>query len=310
MGGGADQSGIILPTGVLATLEAEHAATPATPPPGSPAQLQTPPLGGVSAICIDANSYLQVQVLPSPGPSTVVPNVSLQVNTRTIDPNGSIVNNVYTFTANLAAGLTYTEPLPLGYLLSLSVNTLTPGVVTGVCFVIAGITHQLGANQLPDIPLASGYVCTLTPVGWPSGILHDVSDGEGYYGQLGPFQTSGGGTYTYTIVDQFIQLEGIRFTFGAGTTVANRWPAVSLIVPGYSALMIAMANTAVVADGVFAYWFIPQFPYVSYGLNADVVGPLAYVERISVGTQIQVTAQNFQTGDTINTIIFFCRFWS
>jgi len=302
-------TGVVLPAGLLATLEAEGAAaqaaaaqSPAVSNPGLP--------GGVAAMPVDAQTWLQFVLAEWPLVYNNPTSVSCVLNARILNPNGTITNNQYSITFSATGGQNQRFSMPPGYLLGVTLTCTTANVPSGAYFCLVGLVHQNAANQTFDVLLICDYLTSLNPLAWPCGILHAMGDGPG-----APFAFQGtnppaGSAYTVTLDEALFQLQNVTVSFTTSATAANR----SVFVyasppPGTLVITIAVSPALQVASTTLEYTFMMGGPTVTI-VPGNEYGPIAGPIRLPYGTIVGISALQLQAGDQLSAIYLIGTLWS
>lgn len=310
MGASPDQSGITIPPGVLATLEAENAAAAAAGPSASAVQPAGNLPGGVAAFPVDQQTFLQISVPPYSGAASPPAVISLSVNTRTVNPDGTITNSQYTASFAPTAGLNNQYPMPPGYLMSVAVNCLTPNIVTGLLFCMVGAIHQASPGQPFDALFVADYLNSTNSLGWPFGVLHGLTDGAGFPLTVAPANPPAGTLLSYTVTDQYFMLTGVTNTLATAVAVANRQMLILALPPGGTYACLGMAAQIQTASlNLTYYWAAGLTPVGAAGAPYQL-NPLAQSQMLPVNSVIYVTCANLQGADQIGGVVLSGRVWS
>jgi len=306
----ADTSGIMLPADVQAAADQEAAQI--APVPSSPAPTPVPLPGGVSAFPVDFCTNLQCQILPVGGAvaAALPASVTVMVAGKILNSDGSITNCQWPNTFAPSAGLYFNSDLAPGYLLSMAVTLQTPGIPSGALFCVLGLCHQNAPPQPLDAVLISGYVTSSNPLGWPSGVLHDVGDGPGCPVYVYPPNPGAGNLVAYVVSDLYLQPTAVTFTLSTSGTVTSRTPWVFYGYGGVAYWSLGIASILQPASTVVVYEFSLGSGTMPSALNVFYVGPIATGVRMVSGMTLYINAQQFQPGDAFSGISIQGNAWT
>jgi hypothetical protein len=265
--------------------------------------------GGVSAMPIDAATFLQVIIPPVPSFAPAGTKISVTITARILAPDGTLSYCRWDNTFDVTVGLTFNSDLAPGYLLSVCATTTTAGVVDGAVYAIIGLTHQSNPGVPLDTLLVSSYISTYVPVGWPNGILRTLSDGNGFALTVVTALPAPGTNLNYTIVDQYVSLIGVNTGLITGVAVANR--IVQLVVKpgGGQDTIIGQAVNAQAGSLDLVYYFgVGQPLYGAVGVSPQYV-PFDPGMILRAGDVVRIAVQNKQAADQVYQSLIFGRAW-
>jgi len=300
---------ITLPPSVVSTLEAA-ASTPPSPGPGSGGQIQpTEAAGGVSAVPVDASTFIQVAVLPNPNPLYSTTTVSVSICARLMDASGNLNYSRWDNSFAVSAGITFQALLLPGYLISLAVTCNTASIPSGVLFVVGGLVHQANTGLPLDTLLLSSYVSSFAPAGWPAGALTDVSADQGAPCTI-PFGASAPGAHcTLTVPDAYFLPLAAYVGFTTSVAVANREVFMYASIAGGPAVYLAICPNTQAAGLTVGYLFMPTVsPFAPPALDTQVVG-LTSELLTPGGTVITIAAAAIQAADQFANGYVYGRAW-
>jgi len=306
----ADTSGIMLPADV--TAAADQAAAQAAPVPSSPAPTPVPLPGGVSAFPVDFCTNLQCQILPVGGAvaAALPASVTVMVAGKILNSDGSITNCQWPNTFAPSAGLYFNSDLAPGYLLSIGVTLQTAGIPSGALFCVLGLCHQSAPPQPLDAVLISGYVTSSNPLGWPSGVLHDVGDGPGCPVYVYPANPGAGNLLAYPVTDLYFQPTAVTFTLNTSAVVAGRTPWVFYGFAGVAYWSLGITSLSQAASSSNTYEFSQGSGTMPAGLTSFYVGPIATGVRLVSGMTLYINVIGFQAGDALINIAIQGNAWT
>ena len=301
--------GVVLPDEVTADITA--AAQEPLPASNTPTpQFQTTALpGGVSAIPVDASTYLQITVVPNPSFPNPAGGVTVFLTAKILQPSGTITNCLYTYTFSITAGLLQVSDMAPGYLLAVAVSVGTAFVPDGALYAVVGLLHQPNSGQPLDALLISGYVSSLQPTGWPEAILRTVSDGNGWSFGLRPTSPALGADWIYQVVDAQLELTSVALTLTAAVTVANRYVTIYISVAGGSEATVGACATAQTAGTAVEYQFSAGLPASSITAAGIQFCTLANPILLNAEGVMGTDTNGLQAGDQISNIALTGRAW-
>jgi hypothetical protein len=301
--------GVALTDDVVQQINTQAAA--ALPPPNQPTPqiVETPIAGGVSAVPIDASTYLQITIPANPTFPNPAGGVTILLTAKILTPNGTITNCLYTYTFNISSGLLQVADLAPGYLLSVAVTCGTAGIPDCALYVVVGLLHQPNTGQPLDALLVASYVSSAQPCGWPEGILRTVSDGNGVLTLVeGPNPGPGNPAY-YQVADEYFQLQSVQATLTTGVAVANRDVYVQVSNPlTFSQNVSFCVNTQTAGSNV-TYIFSQGIASASLLSGAVQLVPLPQGINLSLGMQIIMGAANLQGADSFSVLQVMGQAW-
>lgn len=302
--------GIVLPGEALEAIEQAAAESQPGSAPSGPTATPVGFAGGVSAIPVDFCTNLQVSVLAPGTPGLFPSSVTLAITGKILNSDGSITNQYWSYNFAPSAGLLVWPELAPGYLLSVTATCQTAGIPSGALFCVAGLVHQTGSRQPLDMTLISAYLSSSNPVAWPSGVLHDISDGAGFYFEYEGTSAPLGSAWTYYIVDQYLMPQTISFEFVTSSTAANRYPYVELTLPPAPAVFIGVAAVAQTASQSWYYTFGTGLAWESGAPNIIELLALQSELMLNPGSNLTINCYQFQSGDQIVNPVIQGRAWS
>jgi len=305
----ADTSGIMLPADVQAAADQAAALTPAATP-GGPAATPLPIPGGVSAFPVDFCTDLQIVVTPPACPQSGLPtNISLMACAKILNSDGSITNSQFPISFPSASGAYFSSDLAPGYLLSLVITCLTPGITSGQLFCVAGLCHQISPQQPLDALLISAYLSSHNPVAWPGGLLQDVSDGQGFVGVQALSNPPAGVFPTITVVDAYLSLQGIQFTLVTSAIAGNRQVYTYVAGAGGGNITIYKSTFLQPPSTTMTYWLAPELTEQTDSTGTAHDGPISLGITLSQGGVVVVGAVGFAGNDQFSNILVTGRMW-
>lgn len=302
-------SGVVLPTEVTESISAA-ALEPAPPQPATAIQFQGAALpGGVSAIPIDASTYLQIQVLPNPTYPNPSGGVNISLTAKILSPDGSITNCQYTQNFSVTAGTTQVYDLAPGYLISVAVTCQNAGIPDGALFVIAGLIHQPNAGLPLDALLCASYLSSYVPVGWPEGILRTISDGNGFPASVQSATPGVGVQPTYTIVDAYFQVVGIEFELTTDAVAGSRYVSAFVNPPVGAGTGIGAAPAVQGPGTTVAYLLGPGLAQFNSPLGTGQTIATPDPLLLAMGDLIGISASNLDPNDQFTALTVHGRAW-
>jgi len=305
----SSSGGVVLPDEVSDSITA--AAQEPLPSSNQPVpQIMASALpGGVSAMPIDASTYLQVVIPPNPTYFLASSQITVTVNARILNADGTLNYCSWPQTFKMSNGLSFTSNLAPGYLLSVSITCDTNNVADGVLYAVAGLIHQEQTGIPVDTLLVASYVSTYQPAGWPSGILRTVSDGNGFALQVQAANPSVGDDALYTSPDQQEEISALQFTITTSATAATRQAYLEMSNPGTGSVIIGYSPVTQTAGQTVTYAFARNLPASAAVSNQIQYCTLAEGVILNLGGVIIIDAFNLQSGDQISNIYVAGRAW-
>jgi hypothetical protein len=235
--------------------------------------------------------------------------VQVTINARILGNDGTLTYCSWPQVFNVNAGLTYASDLAPGYLLSVAVTCVTPNIPDGVLYAVVGLIHQAQTGIPLDTLLVASYVNSNQPAGWPSGILRTVSDGNGATFQLAPANPPAGFAYTYTVLDQQLELVAVYFNLTTSAAVVNRTAYVQVHAPGGGPQFAGLCPNTQAASLTVTYSMGAGLP--TLGAAGALYQQVTLLDNIllSAGSVLVVNAGSLQAGDQFTGIQIFGRAW-
>jgi hypothetical protein len=309
MGNGGNGGSVVLPQEITDSLTQAATETAVATPTLAPSPLSTSQLaGGVSAIPIDAATWMQCQIAPNPTYGQVAA-VSVTLTARILAPDGTITNCRWDNTFAPAAGLAFSSDLAPGYLISAALTLNTPGVMSGVLYALVGLVHQTPGVYPVDTLLIAQYLTSQNPVGWPCGILHDASEGPGYPLRFFDAVAAPTSSYTYTVQDWLFMLSSIGFYYDTDGTVSNRYVEVYAVTVAGGAATLAFSTFPEPALNGWSYYCSPGIGPAGDATTGNYVLPLSPGMLFHAGDQIIIGAIGLGAGDQVTNVSILANAW-
>ena len=239
-------------------------------------------------------------------------NETVTVNVRLLEPGGRIQDNQFKiFPANTRTVISQTNPLAVGYLLSLSVlsaQATTRGQTFVRCFINRG---AYGTGQ-PGQMLFADYVTQFLSSGYPNGRILAPTEGPGLVYTPTIANPGAGADWQINVpTNARWRVRGWNGLFTASAAVASRDVSFRVIYSGNfifdaSGLVAITASQAVNVTGV------PLTPWTEL-LATEIIVPmpvdLVITPTLGNTVNISVLTANLQAGDTWTFIGLLVEEW-
>lgn len=305
----SDNGGVSLPDDAAATIQAATAAATSAP---AAAPSAAPSVGvsvGVNSMPIDANTWIQITVPANPTAAINAPSISLTLTARILQADGTLAYCRWDETFSLSSGLSFASDMAPGYLLSVAVTCNTAGVVDGMVYAVVGLIHQPGPGRPLDTVLVASYLATASPLAWPAGHLHGISEGNGFLVTIAGTTPAGGANFYYTVVDYYFELKSVQFTLVTGSTAANRQPAVGAGGSTSGAEAVGWYTGTQTASTTMSYNFMVDTAPAAAGPSGWTLCTLSPGIKVPAGGMIEIVVVNIAAGDQLEDIILVAQVW-
>jgi hypothetical protein len=301
--------GVALPQDLLIDIASTPAETPTPTPTASMLASAGPLPGGVSAMPIDAATFLQVVIPPVPSFAPAGTKISVTITARILAPDGTLSYCRWDNIFDVTVGMTFNSDLAPGYLLSVCATTTTAGVVDGAVYAILGLTHQSNPGVPLDTLLVSSYISTYVPVGWPNGILRTLSDGNGFaFGAVTGVPGAGVPVH-YIIVDNYVEPIVMQASLTTSVSVGIRQVKCTMFNGTLPPVTIGICPNTQAQGTTVNYTFTLNLTPLGAAAAAvqycTLGGPLILSQPFS----LYMTAVNLDGGDQFTALTVFGRAW-
>jgi hypothetical protein len=302
--------GVVLPDEITSSI-ATAAQTPEPTNTPEPINFQGSALpGGVSAVPIDASTYLQITIAPNPSFPNPSGGVTINLTAKILTPQGAIVNCAYSYNFSVTAGLVAVSDMAPGYLVAVCATCETAGIPDGVLFVTAGLIHQPNAGLPYDALLCASYMSSVVPVGWPEGILRTVTDGDGFGWIYRNLSIPVGTQPSYTVVDVQVELLGMQVSLTTDAVAGNRLMSVIAQKSTGGNTQLVTGQSPQTASTTLSYLATGGGQYNIPGGGIQVCSvPLTTPNRLYQGDLVECDIINFDPNDQVNFFVLYGRAW-
>lgn len=240
--------------------------------------------------------------------------VTLELNTRILRLDGSIIIDRRTVTPTSDASLTFTviKPSIEGFLLSTGIGIIAGGVKRGNCFVTLVFQRALFNTFTGSQVLFARYVESDPICSWPIPCLQSPSEGPGFTNIVVGTAPALGAEIAETVPARRLwKLRSFAATLTASAAAANRAPILRIEDGAANFFFRSAQANFVVAGGVGNLCWAPSMAYIAPGVATNTAGMADLPPEMFLrpGAVIRTLTLNIQAGDQYAAPVYNVEEW-